>query len=356
MTYKTLYGVIEQFISHFIPLWNMTLSPLKTGWPLRIKYDDVVYDPDPENGPQSDGLQREEGEEFSAYWWRRGEWYAATRRIVLPEPGEFVLPNMENEGDGLRRGGVDLRRDFGQQGLQVIVKLANIELTPEKTKYDGGTWHVEGQLVRFFVIVFFPLRPHRLPTQNEHICATALYYYDNVNTTPSRLAFRQASDNEPDIDYHQHQHDWLPLVFGCEQDGSSVQNIGAVETREGRCITFPNILQHQVQPFELEDANKPGHRKILAVFLVDPHVRVISTAHVPCQQREWWAEELASGGTGLGRLPAELRACVVNAVEGFPIGLEEAKELRGDLMEERSYFHMDRNKEFEDDIFTLCEH
>ena len=28
--------------------------------------------------------------------------------------------------------------------MQVIVKLANIVLTPEKPEYGGGTWHVEG--------------------------------------------------------------------------------------------------------------------------------------------------------------------------------------------------------------------
>ena len=42
---------------------------------------------------------------------------------------------------------VDLKRDYAHRGLQVIVKLANIELTPEKPDYEGGTWHVEGQLV-----------------------------------------------------------------------------------------------------------------------------------------------------------------------------------------------------------------
>lgn len=38
---------------------------------------------------------------------------------------------------------VDLRRNHGK--LQIIVKLANIHLTPENPSYDGGTWHVEGQ-------------------------------------------------------------------------------------------------------------------------------------------------------------------------------------------------------------------
>jgi hypothetical protein len=41
-----------------------------------------------------------------------------------------------------------LKRQFKNKGIQVIVKLANIHLTPEKPEYGGGTWHVEGQLVR----------------------------------------------------------------------------------------------------------------------------------------------------------------------------------------------------------------
>jgi hypothetical protein len=61
--------------------------------------------------------------------------------------------------------------------LQVIVKLANIHLTPENPRYEGGSWHFEGVL-------------------NEHICATALYYYDADNVTESRLAFRSISDSE----------------------------------------------------------------------------------------------------------------------------------------------------------------
>lgn len=30
-------------------------------------------------------------------------------------------------------------------GLQLILKLANLHLTPEKPDYDCGSWHVEGQ-------------------------------------------------------------------------------------------------------------------------------------------------------------------------------------------------------------------
>ena len=108
--------------------------------------------------------------------------------------------------------------------------------------------------------------------QNERIVATALYYYSSENITRSSLAFRQLSSAEAmgEIRYGQDVHDFLSDVFGCENNEGSVQEVGGVETREGRLLTFPNTLQHQVQPFELQDKTKPGHRKILALFLVDP--------------------------------------------------------------------------------------
>ena len=57
-----------------------------------------------------------------------------------PNAGPFevlpVLGNMEKIAVG---GAVHLARDFGETGLQVIVKLANIQLTPEKPEYAGGT-------------------------------------------------------------------------------------------------------------------------------------------------------------------------------------------------------------------------
>lgn len=145
------------------------------------------------------------------------------------------------------------------------------------------------------------------------------------------------------------------MVFGCEQDGPGVQIVGDVSTRQGRLLTFPNIFQHQVQPFELADKTKPGHRKVLALFLVDPHIRIISSAHVPCQQREWWADEIRFNGA-LGRLPEEMVSKIVEDVEDFPIGLAEAKELRLELMEERKVFEVNHGNQFEVATFSLCEH
>lgn len=62
-------------------------------------------------------------------------------------------------------------------------------------------------------------------------------------------------------------------------------------------------------------------------------------------------------GTGaLAPLSAELREQVFGAVEGFPIGMAEAKELRGRLMQERSDFVDKQDRAFQSSYFSLCEH
>jgi len=108
-------------------------------------------------------------------------------------------------------------------------------------------------------------------------------------------------------------------------------------------------------PFQLLDGTKPGHRKILALFLVDPHIRIISSANVPCQQRAWWAQEIR--GQELFRiLPTELQNEIIRKVEEFPISIEEAKELRLELMEERKVFVQKHDQKFASETFSLCEH
>ncbi|KAG5634945.1 hypothetical protein H0H81_000256 [Sphagnurus paluster] len=349
--HRALYGVLEQLIQCAIPLWNRALTPLarleeRIVPPPRISYKGCEYDPDPEAGPDTDGPQRAQfaDEEEDEWYEARDAWYVATRRVVLPEPGVFTPPVGDNANTGRV---VDLANEYKDAGLQVFVKLANIHLTPEKPEYGGGVWHVEGKL-------------------NEHICASAIYYYDSENITSSRLAFRQQSSAEEAavIDYQQDHHDWLTAVFGCESDGPAVQNIGSVETREGRLLVWPNILQHRVEPFALDDKTKPGHRKIVALFLVDPEVKVISTANVPCQQRAWWREAVLGGlneGTipgkkGLAGLPLEIKDQVFNGVDDFPISLEEAKQIRLELMEERKTFVAANSEAFMHQTFSLCEH
>ena len=81
---------------------------------------------------------------------------------------------------------------------------------------------------------------------NEHICATALYYLDSENVTPSSLSFRmQTSD---DVNYQvsidQSAQTYLEQIWGTGllMDDVCLQNYGSVETRQGRLLAFPNVL------------------------------------------------------------------------------------------------------------------
>ncbi|KAF7967155.1 hypothetical protein HWV62_35662 [Athelia sp. TMB] len=324
---KPLYAVIEKIIAKAIVLWNYTLDPLKGGYdnnPIRIDFAGPEYG-DIDDIPPADRPAQEFEESDYEYEQRLHE-----MTLIPPSVAGYEDPE-ETEL-------LDLRKEFTERGLQVIVKLANIHLTPEKSEYGGGTWHVEGQL-------------------NEHICATALYYYDSSNITESRLAFRQQSDeNAHDSGYGQDQHRWLQSIYGCRNGHSTVQYVGDVVAKQGRLIAFPNVFQHRVAPFKLADASKPGHRKIVALFLVDPHIQIISSAHVPCQRRDWWAEELGRSRALPGKLPLEIMQEVTARVDDFPISLEDAKKLRLELMEERKGHDVVLDGKFHQTTFSLCEH
>ncbi|KAL0573732.1 hypothetical protein V5O48_008228 [Marasmius crinis-equi] len=339
--HAALYGVLEKVIAKTIPLWNDCLSYFGFSSE-EARYRIVCGDDAEYEYPLGRERPRDEDEDLNddERYDRDEEWLRDNRVLIQPEPEDYKPYDREILSQ------VDLRKDWKEQGLQIVIKLANIELSPEsgKTSYEGGTWHVEGQL-------------------NEHICASAIYYYDQSNITESRLAFRQLTDREPshEKDYEQGDYSGLETLYGIEQYGPCLQNLGSVVTREGRLLVFPNVLQHQVQPFKLTDPTKPGYRKILALFLVDPYIRTLSTANVPPQQREWWAEVVRrDDSTRLGKLPAELKDQVVRMTDEWPdewpISLEEAKRVREDLMLKRRMYVDKVNQDFEQEGFSFCEH
>lgn len=123
----------------------MTLAGIDSddGDSLRIQYS-LSFDPDPEDIADEDKPPRRDDEEEDDYDDRIWEWEESIRRAVPCDPEEFEPLTRAANGDSEM---VDLFKDHAEHGLQVIVKLANIELTPEKPSYSGGSWHVEGQLV-----------------------------------------------------------------------------------------------------------------------------------------------------------------------------------------------------------------
>ncbi|KAH9263556.1 hypothetical protein BASA83_013045 [Batrachochytrium salamandrivorans] len=165
-------------------------------------------------------------------------------RINDPSKGYSYHNDYDSDDDPLRG-----------RHLQVIVKLASIHLTPDKPRYNGGSWHIEG-------------------TINEFIVATCLYYYEMENITSSKLSFRQAV--EEDFIYERPSYRYYKDVYGISNEETETnQHLGSLDALPGRCIVFPNMLQHKVMPFELADPSKPGVRKILAFFLIDPSKRIV---------------------------------------------------------------------------------
>jgi hypothetical protein len=196
---------------------------------------------------------------------------------------------------------------------QVIVKLANTVLTPDKPVYPTGSWHLEG-----------------LPY--EKIIATGIYYYEMTNISKNYLNFRSTMTTQSDISYPQDGFKYVETHYGFEdfsgKDNSfnnreSFINLGRVETKEDMCLVFPNFMQHRVSDFELVDKNKIGTRKILVFFLIDPSDRILSTADVSAQQQQ--------------------------------MSLTDAKVFRELLMFQRKYEISEQNSFFERG-WSLCEH
>ncbi|KAF2677947.1 hypothetical protein K458DRAFT_446684 [Lentithecium fluviatile CBS 122367] len=402
--YPGIYHTIEKLIETSLPMWDQCLaffvdsqferegagrmhSRFSESMPENMDDENPeLWTPsDPKEAAKAD-VDWEELRKQGKYWYNESNWrqdeieekWRAIREPKIPEP---VFESIEYAPD--QKCLIDR---FRKSGLQIIVKMASIELTPDKPEFPAGGWHVEGQL-------------------NEHICATALYYLDSENITPSNLSFRMQTSSylqqEVDgFDVGQDAYHWLERVYGTGLGvGTSpcIQNYGSVETRQGRLLAFPNVFQHRVSPFQLVDPTKPGHRRFIALWLVDPTRRIISTANVPPQQQKWWLESVLgstaesrhaalsklppeilnlieketmnAGSQGRegkyakgpdGKLPPELMEMVRDYFEDDKNALlmseEEAEEHRLKLMEERGNFVEQAGRDWQESSYSFCEH
>lgn len=296
--HQELYSTIGDIFKQFIPLFNASLTDVaSSNFRDRINLSsftwyDQEFDFDQEFADDDD--QEELYQAFQA------------NRPILPVPVEaFKAPEK-----------LDMRVvDLNGEQLQVIVKLANIELTPEKPKYNGGSWHVEG-------------------IAEERIVATGIYYYEMENITESKLMFRQSVD---DPNYEQGDDRGVAAIYGMESFNPCNQELGHLISSEGLSVVFPNTYQHRVKPFGLVDKTKPGFRKILVFFLVDPTTKIISTGNVQPQQLDW--DDVRDDDR-----------------EGATMTRKEAEEFREKLMFERKYARDTYEKEYYEREFSLCEH
>lgn len=139
---------------------------------------------------------------------------------------------------------------------------------------------------------------------------------------------------------------WLKQIFGLENGGPAVQEVGDCSCKDGRVIAYPNSMQHRVEPIELIDKSREGHRRALVLYLIDPNIRIISTANVPPQRLDW-REEAQRYQNNIDKVPAKGDDFVLNRQEGFPFTMDEAREFRRKLKQERAAFATYQDVAFE---------
>ena len=286
------YGLIESFVDVLIPFFNRTLIDLKApGWQRqRIVLVEmgrepmILREPEPFRPPE----QR-------------------MHNMMLNQQGWYL----NAEGQFPDAFFVDLKKEFWNIGVQFVLQMQDIDLDARDSDFHGENWHVQGQT-------------------NERICATAYYVYsaDNLSEKlPPTLSFR-ARVNPGDADLANgamSEPPYAPEVYGAEDGSPAVQDFGKITLREDRVVVFPNTFQVRINAFSTADASKDGHLRLMMLHLLDPNRRNMSTAMVPCQRRDWWADEIRRKCPNFWRLPREVFDSIIDSVDEYPISHEEAE-------------------------------
>ncbi|KAI4835262.1 hypothetical protein E4T44_08688 [Aureobasidium sp. EXF-8845] len=261
--FRALYGTIAKLISRSIEPWNQILIKQNRGrTPMRIR----TYGVEPDNErpewatwdnlrelesdrnntafkeavdkikeylalPEPEELEEREGNQISPTWetedgglgkvlyrkWKRlrtwrhpepgtafgyNDWKAgrAGKTIIdrkIDDPGFNACHNFYK---------VALQDSFREKGLQVVVKISSVELTPEDSAYSGTDWHLNGML-------------------NDHIVASALHVFDAKNVTEARLSFRQQTRMEQEeFHYSKYEMEKLMEVFAIPGNGEDMDD------------------------------------------------------------------------------------------------------------------------------------
>ncbi|KAK0373968.1 hypothetical protein CLIM01_08662 [Colletotrichum limetticola] len=329
----TVYSVLENIITQIMPMWNMVYSSVydhtmrcdlridctEAGWkyPNTPPYDPLNIRDDLMNGVIDDDE-----------WQRRtDEWLCDFRVVDRPEPQvkedrALQRSSHEHNDSVTPQGMTNFTGMLGKAGgIQIVVKIRAMYPTPENPICDlQNEFGLDGAL-------------------NEHIVATAVYFFEDENVTDSNVSFQtrfQGLNFEEDCTFVVGDLRPLDEIFGLRHKTPSLQKIGSATMREGLVLVCPNVMQQKESAFQLKDPTQPGHRKVLTLYLVDPRVKILSTANVPPQQADWWAAEFTSREGQMKGLPKEVVEMVVENVTDFPIPKQEARNMRDELLLERS--------------------
>lgn len=135
---KDLYAAIEKVISNAIPMWKMAVrSTLYRHERPRVTVLGDGYDhkaATKRTEEQRETADTNDGDSDDLYVDPYTDEF-----VVVPEPETYV----HRERKSTEENASTFNQTFSDDKLQIVVKLANIHLTPEAPTYDGGSWHIE---------------------------------------------------------------------------------------------------------------------------------------------------------------------------------------------------------------------
>ncbi|OGE47558.1 hypothetical protein PENARI_c041G07890 [Penicillium arizonense] len=343
--HRNIYKLLEECFNNIIPQWNATLTPLKDQLHARarIEYEKAEYYPiSKETAAQAPQIGAKEAQ--SVFDERNEKWRMENLVAIQPDAGKFIpwaVPPwmMHNLPEDLPapvriERGVDLVRDYKDRGLQVVTRLLGCDLTPDDPYFETD-WHVEGQM-------------------NEHICASAFLTYEHDNIEDALMEFRNVAETATlsEVEHDPNDFIWLRQVFGLDNGEPAIQCPGAIRVVPGRTIMYPSTIQHRFTRYELKDKTKPGYGRAVVFFLVDPNIRIISTANVPPQRFDWTMDIESSDDelrSSMSKLALDNRKSKGNT----PLSLDEALENRNKFLQEIMEFMRYQHVAFESKVLSL---
>ncbi|KAJ2232424.1 hypothetical protein H4R99_007100, partial [Coemansia sp. RSA 1722] len=278
-----MYTSISKIISKAIPLLEQALTDWEHPRDLRIPYNFEYCLKAPIEHPANlGGKFGMESEEYDnrEYCQAVDEWID-TIIDITPDPEEFVEPERPLVPYSLRN-----------KNLQVVVEISK-----------GMTSLSD--------------------TASENIIATVEYYYDSKGEKPLTIEFQEAI--KTDLDSIGSSCDMLTYntLYGFRTNDKGdmhVQSAGDINVKQGRLICYPNVY----------DQGNGFHRcsdlKRMTMYFVDPSVRIVSTAIVPPQQKDWWVKTVSSVPSRVSMLPLEVQDMIFNHVD-IPMSFEKACEV-----------------------------
>ncbi|KAL5035774.1 hypothetical protein BDV3_005628 [Batrachochytrium dendrobatidis] len=187
---------------------------------------------------------------------------------------------------------------FKGRRLQIIIKLSQIHVSPNHPEYIGEQWCFDGNA-------------------NEAIVATGIYAYDVSDmVTPPTIEFRSPVTPRPENRSNNAAGHILDR-HGLAAGSFTNQDLGSIVLKQGQCVTYPNILQHRLNPIRLLDPFKDqcAHCKFLTFYLVDPSKTIVSTAAVPPQQIGWVTDAMSCSEC-IPQLPNEVLRLIAQYLPG----------------------------------------